>query len=157
MLAFAAVLLLLTRPWSSRVAWTGTVAMVLQIGALGSVVGMELFGAVLVQEGVPVQTVQHGMDGMTSNPAGVVLAILFFPTELVAFIALGAALWRTGWVPRTIPVLMWAFPVLDMTMPNHPKGLHVVAFALFLGAFAWLAILVLRDGAPRPPEPEHTA
>ena len=157
MLAFATVLLLLTRPWSARVAWTGTVAMVLQLGALGSVVGMELFGAVLVQDGVPVATVQHGMDALTSNPAGVVLAILFFPTEVVAFIALGAALWRTRWVPRAIPVLLWAFPVLDMATPNHPKGLHVVAFALFLGAFAWLAALVLREGAPRPLAQEHTA
>jgi hypothetical protein len=157
MLAFAVVLLLLTRPWSSRVAWTGTVAMVLQIGALGSVAGMELLGAVLVQDGLPVETVQHGMDGITSNPAGVVLAILFFPTELVAFAALGAALWRTRWVPRAVPVLMWAFPLLDMATPNHPKGLHVVAFALFLGAFTWLAVLVLRDGAPRPLEREHTA
>lgn len=157
MLAFAVVLLLVTRPWSPKVAWTGTVALVLQLCALGSVVGMELLGAVLVQDGVPVATVQHGMDAVLTSPAGVVLGILFFPTEIVAFVLLGAALWRTRWVPRAIPVLMWVFPVLDIATPNHPKALHVVAFVLFLGAFSWLAALVLRNGAPRPTVSEHTA
>ena len=156
MLAFVVVILLITRPWSAKVAWSGAVAMVLQLGALGALVGMELVTAVLAQQGVPVATVQHGMDSVASNPAGVVLEILFFPTEIVGLILVGIALWRTRWVPRFVPIFLWLFPVLDMATPNHPKILHVIAFAVFLTAFSFLAALVLRNGAPRPVPAGHT-
>jgi hypothetical protein len=157
MLAFAVVILVITRPWSPKVAWAGAVTTGLQLCALASVAGMEPFGAVLVQRGVPVHTVQSAMDAVTSNPTGVVMGILFFPTEIIGSVPIGIALWRTRWVPRFFPILLWLFPVLDLATPDHPKVLHVIPFAVFLAAFSWLAVLVVRNGAPLPVRREHTS
>lgn len=157
LLAWGAVLLLITRPWSRTAAWIGFVSLGLQACALASVVGMELLAAVLAQDGADPAALQHSFDeGLVANPAGAFLFVMFMGMEVVGLVAFGIALWRTRWAPRAVPLLMWAFPVVDLLTPNHPKIIHVVAFLVFLAAFVVLAQSVLRNGAPRPPAKEHT-
>ena len=156
MIIWSIVVLLMTRPWARIAAWIGCVAMFIQASALATVGGMELLRDVLVQNGMDTATVQQSMDsGITANPAGVVLAIMFFPTEIIGLIAIGIAFWRTKWVPRWIAVLFIVFPFIDFAV-NSTKWASVAAFAVFLAASVVLALRVLRDGAPRPAVPEHT-
>ena len=157
MLAWAASLLLICRPWTRRLAWTGFVAMTLQICALATVVGIELLRNVLVEQDVlSTAAAKQVMDsGLTSDPAGVFLFIMFIPMEIVGLIVLGVALWRTAWVPKWIAILFIAFPFIDFVV-NDTRWLSALAFALLLAGCAVLALKVLRDGAPRPVAPEHT-
>jgi hypothetical protein len=156
MLAYVTVLLLVSRPWARRTAWTGFVALALQACGLAAVVGMELLASVLVTNGVAAGSLEAGMDSVPGNPAGIVLALLFFPTEIVGLIAFGIALWRTRWVPRWVPVVFIALPFADFFVNGASPWLSVALFGVFLAASAAVAITVLRDGAPRPLAQEHT-
>jgi hypothetical protein len=158
MLAWGVVMLLVTRRWAPRSAWTFVVANVLQLCGLAAVVGIELVTALLYVEGVPRATIGTVMDDrLTGTVPGVVLFLMFMSTIPIAFIALGIALWATRWVPRWVPVVMWLVPFADMLTPDHPKWLHVVVFVALLGASGAVARNVLRDGAPRPVPSGHTA
>ena len=132
--------------------------MFLQLCGLAAVVGVEVFSAILAQHGVDPAVINNvSSNDMGSNAAAVAVFIMFMPMEVVALIALGIALWRTRWVPKVVPVLMWLFPVADMATPDHPKILHVVAFAVFLAAFSVLAHRVAGTGAELPPSMGQTA
>jgi hypothetical protein len=157
MLAYVTVLLLASRPWARLTAWTGFVALALQACALGAVVGAELLAAVMVQSGLPFDAVREAMDsGLPSNPAGVVLVIMFFPTEIVGLIAFGIALWRTRWTARWVPVVFFALPFVDFVVNGMSPWLSVAVFAVFLVASAALARDVLHEGAPHPLAQEQT-
>jgi hypothetical protein len=156
MILWALTFLLLARPWARIAAWTGCVALVLQSCALAAVGGMELLRDVMVQNGFDPVAVQSVMDsGVTANPAGIALAIEFFPTEVVALIAIAIAFWRTKWVPKWVAVLFLVFPFIDFLV-NDTKWWSVLAFAVFLTANAAVASRVLRNGAPRPIVSEQT-
>jgi hypothetical protein len=156
MIVWTLVVLLMARPWSRRAAWTGCIALFVSLCALSTVGGMELLRDVLVQDGVDPTVVQEVMEsGVTANPAGIAVAITFFPTEIIALIAIGIAFWRTRWIPKWVAVLFVLFPFIDFTV-NSNKWLSVVAFAAFLAANIVLAARVYRDGAPRPVTAEHT-
>ena len=94
-------------------------------------------------------------SGLTSDPAGVFLFIMFIPMEIVGLIVLGVALWRTAWVPKWIAILFIAFPFIDFLV-NDTRWLSALAVVVFLAACAVLALKVLRDGAPRPAVSGHT-
>jgi hypothetical protein len=157
MLAWGVVLLLIARPWSRRLAWTGFTAMTLQLCALATVVGVELVRNVLVQQGTLNADVAEQVtdSGLTASAAGLFLFIVFIPTEIIGLIVLGIALWRTRWVPRWIALLFMAFPFIDFLV-NDTRWLSALAFGVFLTANATLAARALRDGAPRPENAEHT-
>lgn len=156
-LAYVTVLLLVTRPWARRTAWVGFVALALQACALAAVVGAELVAGVMVRSGIAVEAVKQAMDsGLTSNPEGIVLAILFLPTEIIGLVAFGIALWRTRWVPRWVPVVFFALPFVDIVVNGLSPWLSVALFAVFVAASVAVAAKVLRDGAPRPLAQEHT-
>jgi len=156
MLAWAVVLLLALRTWARRTTWTGFIAMVLQLCGLAAVTGMELGAATFARSGLDPTRIAHVMsDGITASSAGKVLAILFFPTEIIGFIALGIALWRTGWAPRTVAVLFIASPFIDFVASWSPVG-GVGFFVAFLAVSAVLAAGIVRHGAPRPAIAEHT-
>jgi hypothetical protein len=157
MLAFTVVLLLGVRPWARRTAWTGAVALGLQGCGLAAVTGMELCAATLAVSGLDPTRIADVMNAhITDSPAGITLAILFFPTEIVGLIALGIATWRTRWAPRSVAVLLIASPFIDFFVNGTPWA-SAGFFTVFLAAGAWLAVRVLRDGAPRPVPAGHTA
>lgn len=122
MLAWAAVLFLVTRPVSPVASWVGLVAVTLQLTFVQQVAG-----------------------------AWAVLAV-----ETVGFVAFAVALWPLWWVPRAVPVMLVAFPVLDVLTPEHSNLVVTVLFALFVGASLLLAkrmslVGAVRDHAERPP------
>jgi len=157
MLGFAVIALLALRPWARRTAWTGAVALGLQGCGLAAVTGMELCAATMAVNGFDPAKVADVMNAhITDSSAGITLAILFFPTEIVGLVALGIAVWRAGWAPRAVGAFLAISPFVDFAFSGTAWG-GVVFFVVFLGACAWLAALVLRNGAPRPVLPEHTA
>jgi hypothetical protein len=156
MIGTAVVLLLVTRRWSPAAAWIGGVAMIVQACGLAGVSAMESLAGVLAIQGVAVDDLQAGMDGVTSHPSGIALGVVFFPTIVLGLVALGIALWRTPWVPRFVPVSLWLVLVADMALPDEPI-LRVGPFALLLAAMAVLARRIMADGAPQPAADVHTA
>jgi hypothetical protein len=158
MLASGAVLLLATRRWAPRSAWTGFVAMVLQLFGLASVVGIELLAATLASDGVPRDILGTAMDeGLPGTLPGVALLVMFLLCLPIAFAALGIALWATRWVPRWVPIVFWVLPFADLLSPEHPKWIHTLVFVALLAAFGAVARGILRDGAPTPVEAGQTA
>jgi hypothetical protein len=158
MLAWGVVVFLIARRWGPRSAWTGLVAMVLQLFGLASVVGIELVATLLYADGVSRATIDTVMDdGLPGTLPGTVLVVMFMLCIPIAFAAIGIALWATAWVPRWVPVVLWLFPFADMLSPDHPKWIHVAVFGVLLAASATLARGVLRDGAPLPADAGHTA
>jgi hypothetical protein len=106
MLAWAAVLFLVTRVTAPVAAWTGLVAVTLQV--------------TLVRE---------------ATQGGVVIAV-----ESVGFIAFAMALGRQRWVPRVVPVLFVAFPVVALLTPDHANPVQLIGFAAVVAVGLVLAI-----------------
>jgi len=156
LLAWVVVLLLALRPWAARTAWTGAIALGLQACGLAAVTGMELCAATLAVNGMDTTRITSVMDsGITTSSAGKVLAIMFFPTEIVGLIAIGIAVWRTRWAPRAVAVVLIASPFIDFLVNGTPWA-SAGFFVLFFGASAWLAVLISRNGAPIPNSDGHT-
>jgi hypothetical protein len=151
MLAWGLMVLVICRPWSPKAAWTGFVALTLQLCALASVVGLELLAAVLVQNGSDPAAITDAFDsGLTANPAGIFIFLMFMPTEVIALIAFGIALWRTRWVPRWVAIFLIALPFIDFAVNEVSKWMTSAAFGVLIVASSVIAARVLRDGAPRP-------
>ena len=156
MVGWGVVTLLMLLPWSRRVAWVGVIALVIQVSALAAVTGMELLRDVLVLSGLDATAIQTAMDSdLPADPAGLVLVLAFFPTELVALICLGIAFLRTAWVPRWIGILFLVFPFADFLV-NDTAWAGLLPFAALLAACIVLAQKVIRDGAPLPVAGEDT-
>jgi hypothetical protein len=100
MLAWAVVLFLITRVAAPRAAWTGLVAVTLQL-----------------------TLVQEVTDGW-----------LLLAIESVGFVAFAVALWQLDWVPRIVPALLVAFPVVDTLTPRHANVAELAAFTMFVAA-----------------------
>jgi hypothetical protein len=75
---------------------------------------------------------------------------LVLATELVGFGAFALALHRTWWVPRIVPWLMIAFPVIDMWTPEHANPVQVLSFALFTMSFVAVAVRLPNYGLAAP-------
>jgi hypothetical protein len=116
MLAWAAVLFLLARRAAPVAAWTGLVAVTLQVSL-----------------------VQQVTDGW-----------VLLTVETVGFVAFAVALWRLAWVPRLVPVLLVAFPVVDAFTPGHGNLLATLGFAAFVAA---ALVLAARMGPRQEREP----
>ncbi len=121
MLAWAAVLFLVTRAAAPVAAWTGLVAVTLQV-----------------------TLVQELTDGW-----------LLLAVEALAFVAFAVGLQRLAWVPRAVPALMVAVPLLDLLAPEGGGLLSTVTFALVVAVgllLAWrLNDVVAADGAGERP------
>jgi hypothetical protein len=117
MLAWAAVLFLVTRAAAPVAAWTGLVAVTLQV-----------------------TLVQEVTDGW-----------LLLLVESLAFVAFAVALQRLSWVPRAVPALMVAVPMLDLLTREHAGLPSTAAFALVVAVgllLAWRLNDVVGGDAP---------
>ncbi len=65
--------------------------------------------------------------GLADGPA--LLAV-----ESVGFIAFAIALWRVWWVPRILPIMIVAFPVVDVVTPLHSRPIELTMFAILTAA-----------------------
>jgi hypothetical protein len=116
MLAWAAVLFLITRISAPVAAWTGLVAVTLQLTL--------------------VQDVSRGW--------------LTLVVEGVGFGAFAVALWSLWWVPKAVPLLLMAFPVVDVLTPGHSNLLELSVFALLVAVSLVLAVRMTSVGRPEP-------
>ena len=73
---------------------------------------------------------------------------LLLVVEAVGFSAFAVALWQLSWVPRAVPVLLVAFPVVDAISPRHASLAELGAFTMFVAAGLVLAVTFDRT-APR--------
>ncbi len=105
MLAWAAALFLLVRTVVPVAAWTGLVAVTLQVSL-----------------------VQEVSDGW-----------LLLAVEAVGFSAYAVGLWQLQWVPRAVPVLLVAVPVVDAMTPNSGSLLQLASVAAFVAVGLLLA------------------
>jgi hypothetical protein len=144
MLGYAAVIFITTRRTSPIASAIAMVATVCQLVALAVVTGWQIQTMTLVKAGVPVEqlSVEEGM-----SVSLIVTFILFLPTLLVSFIAGAVAMWRSGWAPRAVPVLMIAILIADVALPSDPAYYHMAVFALLIVVAGLLAAAILRDGA----------
>lgn len=155
MLGYAAVLYITTRRTSPVAATVAMVATVCQLVALAVVTGMQIQTMMLVKAGVPVQTLEIDDAASVSIIAAF---ILFLPTLLVAFIAGAIATWRSGWAPKSVPILMIVILVADIALPTDPFYYHSAVFGLLVTVGILLSKGILRDGATvRISVPENAA
>lgn len=69
--------------------------------------------------------------------------------EAVGFTALAVGLWRLSWVPRFVPVLLIAVPLVDAVTPSQGSFLQLASIASFVAVGLALAAC-LRTGDNRP-------
>ncbi|MCX6431324.1 MAG: hypothetical protein NTX29_00575 [Actinobacteria bacterium] len=83
--------------------------------------------------GLIAMTVQlTAVRGLADGP--ILLAI-----ESVGFIAFAIALWRVWWIPRVLPMMIVAFPVVDVVTPLHSRLIELSMFAILIAASLMVA------------------
>jgi hypothetical protein len=116
-----------------------------RVAAAFAVLSMLGFMGIRTAQSVELQTVRSGVDraaearlvdGLSANPVGAVLLVMFLGGSVVGLVSLAVACWRAG-LPRPAVALLGAFPVLDLALPTHAGT--VVSHAVLLVALAWLA------------------
>jgi hypothetical protein len=65
--------------------------------------------------------------------------------EAIGFTAFAVALWRLSWVPRMVPMLLVAFPIVDALTPQHASLAELGAFTMFVAAGLVLAMCIDRE------------
>jgi len=70
---------------------------------------------------------------------------LLLLVEAVGFWAFAVALWHLAWVPRAVPVLLVAFPIVDAVTPRHASLAELGAFSMFVAAGLVLAGRIDRE------------
>ncbi len=114
MLAWAAALFLVIRTTAPAAAWTGLVAVTVQV-----------------------TLVQEVSDGW-----------LLLAVEAIGFTAFAVGLWRLAWVPRFVPVLLVAVPVVDALTPSHGSLVQLASVGAFV-AIGLVLAACLRTGGDR--------
>ncbi len=137
-------------PWASRVAAGLAVPGLMGFAGIRLGQGIELQG---IRDGVPLGQVAGLLDHQSANPVGAPLVILFLAGTAVGLVALAAAVWRAG-LPRPAAVLIGVFPFADQALEQLGTATGVVAHALLLVGFAWVAVSLTRGRATAGPARE---
>lgn len=74
---------------------------------------------------------------------------MLLAVEAVGFTAFAVGLWRLSWVPRFVPVLLVAVPLVDAVTPSQGSLLQLASIAAFVAVGLALAAC-LRAGDNRP-------
>ncbi|WP_214107523.1 DUF6796 family protein [Acrocarpospora catenulata] len=135
----------LTAERSRILAWTAFGLLAASMAGLGMVHGVELAGYALAIGGDPAAGLKVLQLEEIGIP-GVVGMAMFLGGALLGVLVLAAAMWRSPYLPRVVPVLVVAFVVTDMVI-DQPIAGHAIGV---LWA-AVLAVAVLRGyvRAPR--------
>ena len=125
-----------------------------RIGGGVAVVSMLGFAGVRAVQAVELETVRQAMpthtaaaliDGIASNPIGVVVMVTFLGGSVVGTIALAVATWRAG-LPRVPAVLLVLFPVIDLAAGGHVGT--IASHVVLLVALSWFAVALRERTAP---------
>jgi thiol:disulfide interchange protein len=71
---------------------------------------------------------------------------------VLGLLLLGVALFRSGVVPRWVPVALWVFLAAEFALSNLSTWASPAAGLVYLAAFTALAARLLREGADQPSE-----
>ena len=148
MVAVVAIAMLV---WSAtpRLAWTGGVLAVL--GGFGHSVFAGTGLTYLAMSGDEGNREAMG-EVVTSVEAGP--AVLFMAMGLIGtvlgLVLLGVALFRSGTVPRWVPLALWAVLVMEFVVGNFTEWAAPAAGLLYVGAFAGIAVRIVQPAVPAP-------
>lgn len=127
-------------PWASRVAASLAVTGLMGFAGIRLGQGVELQG---VRDGVPLGQVAGLLDHQSGNPIGGPMVMLFLAGTVLGMLALAMAVWRGG-LPRPAAVLIAVFPFADQGLEQLGAVSGVLAHALLLLAFSWVAVSLVR-------------
>lgn len=148
-----AVMWLLTRRDTPRVATTAAVLMSTAMIGLGVVHGIEL-AARWAMIGGHADAAQVILTASSPRLPGVVGFVLFLPAAALGNLVMAAALWRSRSVPRATALLLVAFVLLDFVV-----DIGVVSHAALLSAglvVGWAIITgYRRNGSAKPAPAAH--
>jgi hypothetical protein len=132
-----AVLVVITREHSRRLAIAAGVLLVLAMCGLAAIHGAEMTAFSQATGGHPVSAVSV-LDSDNVVAPMVALLLMFLGGALLGTLALAAAIWRSPRLPRIAAVGVIAFAVLDFAL-GAPLVSHVVALANAL-VLAWAVV-----------------
>ena len=130
-----------TSPWPSRVAAGCASLGLMGFAGIRLGQGIELQG---LRDGLPLPKVAGLLDHQAGNPIGGPMVVLFLLGTAVGMIALAVAVWRAG-LPRPAAVLIAVFPFADQGLEALGNAGGVLAHALLLAGFSWVAVSLVRD------------
>lgn len=135
----------LAHPRAPRTAWAGGGLAVL--GGFGHSVfaGLGLAQLALAADSEHRAVLAQALDRFESGPAGPFMALGLLGTVL-GLLFLGVALFRSGVVPRWVPVALWVFLVAEFALSNLSSWASPAATLIYLVAFGAIAARLLRDG-----------
>jgi hypothetical protein len=141
--AYVVTVVVLTRRCTR---WAVPAGVVLGLGLIGlaMVHGLEFAELIQVQSAAEQAEWDRALDVAANVPA-VLTITMFFGGGLLGTILEAVAFWRSPWVPKGVPLLVTACAVLDLIVDWHLAGLTIGAVAAI-----WLAVVVVRTGAPVP-------
>jgi hypothetical protein len=132
------VYFLLARERAPRWAWAGGILLGLGMCGLMTVQGFETLEFELAKDGrFDLRTLADAVDNISGAPA-IAMGVLFIVCAALGIVATSIALWRSGAVPRAIPILFVVFFAVDVAA-SQPLIAHVIA----LIAAAWIAWTIL--------------
>jgi len=128
-----------------------------RVGAAIAVLSMAGFMGIRAIQAIELQTVRSGLpigasadliDGVSTNPIGATLLVMFLGGSVIGMVALGVACWRAG-LPRPAVLLMACFPLVDLALPGHVGA--VASHVVLLAGLAWIATSLTRGASRRAP------
>ena len=128
-------------PWPSRIAAACASVGLMGFAGIRLGQGVELQG---IRDGLPLPQVAGLLDHQSGNPIGGPMVVLFLLGTVVGMIALAVAVWRAG-LPRPAAVLIGAFPFADQGLEALGIAGGVLAHAMLLAGFSWVAASLVRD------------
>jgi hypothetical protein len=123
----------------------GALAVLSMLGFAGVRMGqaVELQG---VRQGLPDAQLARLVDGLSSNPIGATLLVMFLGGSVVGVVCLAVAVWRAHLAPWPAAVLFLVFPIVDLLAPPSELG-TVVSHVVLLAGLGWIGVAQLRDRA----------
>jgi len=133
-----AVIVILTRTHSRRLAWLGGAFMIAGMVGLAALHGYELAAYGLTLAGNPAGATSV-LNADNLGLPGAVLLLLFLGGAVLGTLTLAIVIWRSPYIPRIVVLFMLAFAVLDFVL-----GQGVISHLVNLFGFIILAVAILK-------------
>jgi hypothetical protein len=133
-----AVMVMLSRRTSPRLAWSAGVLLTMAMIGLAALHGLELAAFGLAKSGDLTAAVSV-LEGEDLGPPGAVMFVMFLAGAALGVLALIAATWRSPLVPRILPVGILAFAVLDFAL-GYGRVAHLVGAVNGI-VLAWAVVI----------------
>jgi hypothetical protein len=95
-----------------------------------------------IRDGLGVGQVARLVDGLSTNPIGAVMLVMFLGGTVLGVVCLAVAMWRARVAPRPAVVLFLAFPFVDLLVRGE-MGV-VVSHTVLLAGLGWIGLTLMR-------------